>query len=206
MRLLFLALLVIALAATSFGADIRPGDRLEKVLAALGKPRGEVRAGSHLFLDYEQGKIELKSNVVVKADVMTAEEFLAYKESVEQARIETEKASAARVEAGTRVRDGKLRDSVFIRSPAWHRFTYWRDFRKKYPEVDVEAYLKAARQEHEKDVANKEADARAERERIAVEEKYASEAPQREAEAFRRREQQRKACEKAREDFECDDW
>ena len=180
-------LVMAAMAAMARGGEIAPGATLRDVLAELGQPRGYIRSEGYLFLDYERGKIELQSNVVVKATLMSEQELADYKvlaaKQAEQDRLLAEARRVQRISEGTRVRSLKLADPYFMGLPASERVAYWRAFRVKYPEVDIETEYAVAMREYEIELAEQARDAAHARD-VADLERRVEEA-EREAEAAR---------------------
>ena len=186
--------LILAASGTLRASEVVVGEPLADVLLDLGKPRGFIRAGSYLLLDYERGKVELRDEKVVQADLMTDEELAAYKELTARRTAMASKAAMERRIAlfaeGTKVRDAKLTDPVFLSSPASEQVAFWRWFRQKYPGVEIggEYAVVLQKYEAELDAQQREADQKqqvAELEaRVADAERAAAEA-QEEAERAR---------------------
>jgi hypothetical protein len=164
MRLWMVMLAWVASGGLALAADIGPGSTLSNVVAGLGQPRGYIRAGTYLLLDYERGKVELESNVVVRCSIMTESE-LADRKAREARQAELNRAWAEaqrshRIAEGTRLRDHKLADPYFLGMPAHQQVAFWRDFRVKYPEVDVDREYSAAMREYELELVEQARDAR----------------------------------------------
>jgi hypothetical protein len=128
-------------AATSWASDVRVGDALDAVLAALGQPQGYIRSGDYVLLAYERGRVELNDNRVVRADLVSAEE--AERQRMARLRREAQRREAAALRRaqliveGTGVRDRKLADPLFAVSHPQEQVSFWQAFRRSYPDVDV---------------------------------------------------------------------
>ena len=113
----FLAIFLLA-GSVSMAAEVVVGDSLKDVLEDMGQPRGLIRSGSYLLLDYEHGKVELQDNTVVRAELMTDEELVAYRERTAKRHVAAAKAAAVRraalIAEGTRVRNAQLADPAFL--------------------------------------------------------------------------------------------
>lgn len=160
-----LALLVVACATVSFAAapEIRLGDSLETVIAALGEPIGELHVGSRSLMYFERGNVEFRDGKVVGARLVSPEEAAARREErirlAQDAREAAEEARARRVVEGTALRDKKLADPVFMASSATARAAFWEAFREDYPEVALPTEYDAAIRERRAEQAAARAEA-----------------------------------------------
>jgi len=122
---------------------IAVGDSVEKVFTVLGRPTGEIKTASFMMLSYPRGKIELRDRIVTKVDLMSQEDL-------EQNRLKQEALQARRAEniikqrealpaKGTRIRSEKLSDPDFLNLPTTDQLYFWKEFRKIYPEVNVDS-------------------------------------------------------------------
>ncbi len=145
MKMLALVGAVIGCALTVFASEVKTGDTEAQVRASLGEPLGSVRTGNLERLVYDRGTIELRDGIVVKADLLTAEQTAAQRVERERRLAEqgqqNREQTAQRLAAGNRVLADKLSDPAFTSLPASQQFDYWRDFHRQYPEVDIAAVL-----------------------------------------------------------------
>ena len=165
MKAFLIAVFIASLSATAGSGTPVRGDAYTNVLAVLGEPQGVIEGGDYRLLYYERGKIELVSNVVVKVDLISADEaatrrLLREKQAAEAA-VAAERARADRIADGTRVRQAKLADASFAAQAAPERLAFWQRFKQLYPEVPLGDEYALALQETEREYAKQ----REERER-----------------------------------------
>jgi len=134
----------------AFGASgLRPGDSAEKVRAELGLPRGQVWSGDRDLYYFDRGQVELRSGVVTRVALRSAEEQAALenKRSAEAARVrEDQEIRRARLLAeGESLKAQKLSDPAFLASPVSYQLTFWEDFSRRYTEVPSAEQLNLAR-------------------------------------------------------------
>lgn len=180
--------------ASFASSEVIVGESLGDVLVEMGQPRGFIRSGSYLLLDYANGKVELRDEKVVRVELMTDEELAAYRERMAKRNAAAAKAASARRAAllaeGTQVRDNKLADPAFLSLPAAEQVAFWQWFRQKYPGVEVGGEYAVVLHRYEADLAEQSLAAARRREierleaRVAEAERAAAEA-QREAELAR---------------------
>jgi hypothetical protein len=184
--------LLVAVLLMTFGAaqasEVIVGESLEDVIADRGQPRGFIRSGGYLLLDYEHGKVELRDDKVVRAELLTDEELAAYREHMAKRNLAAARAAAARraalIAEGTKVRNDKLADPGFMASPASDQVAFWRWFRQKYPAVDVGGEYAVVLQKYEAELAEQSREA-ARRQEIAELEARAADAERAAADAQR---------------------
>jgi len=194
MRHGFLLAAILLVAQTSRASEVIVGESLGDVLVDMGQPRGFIRSGSYLLLDYEHGKVELRDDKVVRVDLMTDEQLVAYRDRMAKRNAAAARAATARRAAlfaeGTRVRDDKLADPAFVALPAAEQVAFWQWFRQKYPGVEVGGEYAVALRRSEAELAEQSREAVRRREievleaRVADAERAAADA-QREAELAR---------------------
>lgn len=144
-RTICIALIIIFGIVRYAAADeiIAAGDSVEKVFSVLGKPTGEIKSASFMMFTYPRGKIELRDRVVTKVELISQEEL-------EQNRLKQEalqlrqaenriKQREALLAKGTRIRSEKLSDPDFLNLPVTDQIYFWKEFRKIYPEVNVDS-------------------------------------------------------------------
>lgn len=158
-------------------SEVLVGESLDEVMAEMGQPRGFIRSGTYLLLDYEHGKVELKEGKVVRAELMTDEQLAAHRDLMAKRNIAAAKAAASRRAAliieGTRIRNEKLADPAFMSLPASEQVAYWRWFRQAYPVVDVGGEYAVALQRYETELAVQSREAARAREIAALEDRVA---------------------------------
>ena len=194
MRHGFLFAMLLLLAQTSRASEVIVGESLGDVLVDMGQPRGFIRSGSYLLLDYEHGKVELRDDKVVRVDLMTDEQLAAYRERMAKRNAAAARAAAARRAAlfaeGTQIRNDKLADPAFVSLPAAEQVAFWQWFRQKYPMVEVGGEYAVTLQRYEAELAAQSRETARRREvemleaRVAEAERAAADA-QREAELAR---------------------
>jgi len=122
---------------------IAVGDSVEKVYSVLGKPTGEIKSASFMMLSYPRGKIELRDRIVTKVDLMSQadlEQNRLKQEALQLRRAENRiKQREALLAKGTRIRSEKLSDPDFLNLPVTDQIYFWKEFRKIYPEVNVDS-------------------------------------------------------------------
>ena len=108
----FLAIFLLA-GSQSMAAEVVVGDSLKDVLVDMGQPRGLIRSGSYLLLDYEHGKVELQDNTVVRTELMTDEELAAYRERTAKRNVAAAKEGYAAVK-NEAAKAGRDPDQMFL--------------------------------------------------------------------------------------------
>jgi hypothetical protein len=148
------AALTIAFVAPVRADEIALGDSEQTVRDRLGAPSGYIGSGSYLLLIYDRGKVEFKDGEVASFDLVSAEEARERKVQREQRRKElAEKREAQRVSRqaeAVALKEKTLSDPVFIASSVDKQLEFWRSFRRRYPNVPVDAeYAEALAQRKE---------------------------------------------------------
>ena len=62
----FALTLIFALPLVAYAGEVRTGDSLGDVRAALGAPRGEANVGNRQLLYYDRGEVELQAGAVTR--------------------------------------------------------------------------------------------------------------------------------------------
>jgi hypothetical protein len=139
--------LVFVLTAGSLltAAEVAPGASLWDVRAALGTPRGELKAGDRHVLYYERGTVELQNGVLVRSGLRSPEEQAALAAREQRTREERQASRAALVAEGTALRDRKMGDAAFLAAPVAYQVSFWEDFAQRYPEVSCAEPMMLAR-------------------------------------------------------------
>lgn len=119
------------------------GETGDAVKAELGEPEGMFELGpdKQIFV-YAQGRVTLEGGQVVGHTLLSPMEFKekqAKRQETEeywkQRQAEFEK---ERVEAGERLREQTLKDPDFLAMTYGDQLRFWKSFKVRYPEVDVE--------------------------------------------------------------------
>lgn len=134
---------------------VRPGVSRGTVIHHLGEPKARIETRESARYYYERGEVRLVDDVVTHVSLMSEE---AAEEKREQAARERE----ANTQRGIEVRDKILADAEFAELPPSDRATFWKEFRDRYPEVNVEAEYEKARL-----AAKREAEKRKQENRLA---------------------------------------
>ena len=156
-------LMTVAIVAPVRGGEVSLGDSEQAVRDQLGVPSGYIRSGSYLLLIYDRGKVEFEDGEVVDFNLVSAEEARERKAQREQRRKElAEKRAAQRVSQraeAVALKEKTLSDPVFMASSIEKQLEFWRSFRRKYPNVPVDAEYAAAlakRKEQQEELAAEE--------------------------------------------------
>lgn len=148
---------LVAAATLAARAEVKIGDSRQQVIAELGMPQGEISTSGYSLLTFERGRVELRSNLVSKIELVSEEQMTRTRELREQQRVAAEKAATEarlnRIAEGTEVRKKKLADSTFSLTPASERVAYWQNFKKLYPEVPLGDEYTVALKELEQQLA-----------------------------------------------------
>ena len=130
-------------------AEVRPGDTLPAVKAALGAPNGQVHRRDVQLLYYDRGEIELREGAVTRVALRTAGEQAAW-----QARNATIARHAEEVRElyrsrlrteGAALKRHKLDDPDFAAAPAAYQVAFWEDFSRRFADIPCDDQLAAAR-------------------------------------------------------------
>ena len=137
-----LSMLALPLAVAA--ADIRPGDSLAEVRAALGAPRGQVRQQDRLLLYYDRGDVVVRSGVVTEVALVSESEYAA-NEARRAAAAERGRLDAANLTVtGEEIMARQLASAAFRSTPAAYQVAYWQNFSRRYPGVNCTEALLAA--------------------------------------------------------------
>jgi hypothetical protein len=130
-------------------AEVRPGDTLPAVKAALGAPNGQVHRRDVQLLYYDRGEIELREGAVTRVALRTAGEQAAWQarnatiarhaeefRELYRARLRTE---------GAALKRHKLDDPDFAAAPAAYQVAFWEDFSRRFADISCDDQLAAAR-------------------------------------------------------------
>lgn len=157
MKTFLMVLAVVCLALIGRAGDLKVGATYSDVMAALGEPKGSIDSGGYQLLYYERGKVELRSNVVVKIDLISEDEAvkrrLLRERQEAEALVAAEKARAQRIADGTQIRQTKLADASFRAMSAPERLAFWQRFKQLYPEVPLGDEYALALSETEREYA-----------------------------------------------------
>ena len=183
-------LLAMAMLTTLGGARaVERGATPEAVRAELGEPAGLLLLGARMLYTYDRGEVEFYSNVVVRAELLTAEAFeqrrIARAAEAERQRAWADALRAARIVEGQQVLANLRADPSFAYRPASEQVAYWRSFRQLYPEMAVEQEYADALRRLELDERERRV-AQAENRRIAELEERVADAEDRARQAERR--------------------
>ena len=185
MKALSLVLLLsvpLALAA----AEVQSGSTLKDVRAALGAPRGQVRAGDRLLLYYDRGEVQLQAGTVTRVALLSVADFdaLQVRRAAEAVRIreENEIRSTRLGVEGEALKARKLADPSFQSAPVSYQVAFWEDFLRRYPGVSSGEQLAIARMRLNEQLEEKRRQAQQE-ERLAELEARLNEAESRASEA-----------------------
>lgn len=147
-------LLIILLAGTTAAkaidttGEIQVGDSAEKVRTALGEPRGSIHAGAYALLQFDRGRVELRDGVVASVDLVSDAEATARRlEQAEQYRAAQERQAELREQRrieGLDVRDRATENAEFLAASGERQIEFWKNFRRSYPDVPVDAEHAAA--------------------------------------------------------------
>lgn len=178
----FLTVSSLAAAASVTPSPVALGDSYQQVISVLGEPRGEVRRGGDIFLDYPRGQVELREGKVTSATLISQSEA-AQKEQERK-----DQAKEQRDERASKIAEGKALKAETLLSPAFaaqstsQQLAFWQNFRSRYPDVSTDdVYLSTLnRYAQEEDVKSAE---RAKALQIASLERRVAETEQRAARA-----------------------
>jgi hypothetical protein len=137
-----------ATASATSTNDVRVGDTAQKVLAVLGEPNGFIKSGKDQLLIYDRGRVSLSNDVVVRVELVSAEEAEWRKADDQRQREERAAAVAARreqlLQEGTALKEKAVNDPQFLALRGADQVRFWKEFAGKYPDVAVELeYSKA---------------------------------------------------------------
>jgi len=148
------------------------GDGKKQVIRVLGQPQGAMRTAGKEVLFYSRGLVNLEHGKVDQVDLLSEADLEAFKRQValreEIKQLEEEAARRAKIAQGREQRDRILADESFETRPASVRLHAWDTFKRRFPDVPVDAasYQRALEQAREQEA----------REQAALQEKQAAEA------------------------------
>ncbi|WFB34864.1 hypothetical protein P3T73_11910 [Kiritimatiellota bacterium B12222] len=135
--------------------DVRVGDHPNRVLEVLGEPTGFMESGDIGVYYYDLGRIEIVNNKVSQVDLISPAELTKRQEQEAEAR------EANRIE-GEKLLKEITSDAAFATLSGTAQLTYWTQFMKDYPDVNIYVPYTLAKTE-----ADKEAEAAREKAKIA---------------------------------------
>ncbi len=121
--------------------ELQPGDSFERVKEVLGRPNGVISLKNKQVLFFDRGEVTLVDGKATKLDLLTEKEaeadLVKKQQKREKAAQLVEKRIQIRVKEGIALREDKLTSPDFLASSAGVRLDFWRNFRRRYPEVDI---------------------------------------------------------------------
>lgn len=147
----------ICTSAVAEDPTVAVGDSKAHVLDVLGPPEGRLAIGASEVLSYRRGIVEIRAGAVAGVELLSEEEAENLRQRRERERIQRQQAAEERrirlLEEGTAEKKRVLSDPSFAEQPLRDQLGYWRDFKARYPGVQVEAeyntVLKKFREEEE---------------------------------------------------------
>lgn len=137
--------LLLVLPCAILAAEVKPGESIEEVRAALGAPRGQVRAGDRHLLYFDRGEVELKAGTVTRVAILSDEDYVAHEARRAAIAERVREAQASRTVAGEVLKAGQLASATFRNAPPAYQVAFWEDFSQRYPEVSCAEELSIAR-------------------------------------------------------------
>lgn len=195
-----LALSLSIASSTAVQGDVFVGDREVEVLEALGQPNGSMGSQDLQVYFYDRGEVFLRDGIVESHTILSQEEAQQRRQEAarkREERLEKErKEKEERIAEGRGIRDAKVADEHFNSLSPTARLAFWKAFREKYPEVDVDLEYSVAYQEARLEKAERMAEAKRERQlhelELRVKEaEYEARRAEREAEVARKRQTSR---------------
>jgi hypothetical protein len=126
-----------------------PGWTREQVIQALGEPPALIRSEEIEVLHYDRGPVNLRSNRVVSAALVSSEEAIRLRKERERRAVLDAQARVKRkqqlIEEGTIERERLLASPQTFSMPPEQQVQLWEDFARHYPDVRVTDLLLAAR-------------------------------------------------------------
>lgn len=127
----------------------QPGWTRDQVIQALGEPPALIRSEDIEVLHYERGPVNLRSNRVVSAALVSTEEAIRLrKERDRRAALDSQARALRRqelIEEGLAERERLLASPHTFSMPPEQQVQLWEDFIRRYPDVPVTDLLLAAR-------------------------------------------------------------
>ncbi len=150
------------------------GDGKKQVIRVLGQPQGAMRIAGKEVLYYSRGLVNLEHGKVDQVDLLSEAELVAFKREIalreEINQLEEEAARRVKIAQGREQRDRILADETFETRPASVRLHAWDMFKRRFPDVPVDAssYQRALEETREQQA----------REQVVLQQKQAAEAAQ----------------------------
>ena len=173
MMIRFLLLLLPLVPPALFAADEPAlGDGRKQVIRVLGQPQGAMRTAGKEVLYYSRGLVNLEHGKVDQVDLLSEAELVVFKRQIalreEIKQLEEEAARRVKIAQGREQRDRILADETFETRPASSRLHAWDMFKRRFPDVPVDAssYQRALEQIREQQA----------REQAVLQQKQAAEA------------------------------
>jgi len=148
---LFISIIAGALVIPFSAFSISVGDTAGEVISELGAPDRLIQINHSQTMYFERGIVEILDDLVISADLISEAALVKKQEleaveraiRLEELRVQREQ----RMQEGAEMLEQKLEDSKFLSAPAARRLAYWREFRRKYPEIGMpEDYFVALRE------------------------------------------------------------
>ncbi len=127
--------LLLALPLVLTAAEVRPGDTVREVRAALGAPNGELHKGDRHLLYYDRGEVELRSGSVIRVALLSNADFATLEVRRAQVREEQEARRARLSAEGEALKARVLADPSFLVAPLSYQVAFWENFSRRYPGV-----------------------------------------------------------------------
>jgi hypothetical protein len=116
------------------------------LLEALGKEQGSIGLYDKEILIYPRGKITLVDGIVTNVSFVSQEEYIQQtiesKKREAQFAEEKERLHREELDRANTLKNDKLSDPDFLKLPLEKQIVYWRQFKKDYPEVNIEPDFK----------------------------------------------------------------
>lgn len=136
-------------------AAVEIGDAYEDVIRQLGDPPGFIKTDTFALLYYERGTIRLEEDRVVNVELLSEEEAAEQRQIEREERARRQAAQqerqVQRLQEGRALRQQRHSDPDFLSASAEQQLAFWRQFRRRYPEVPVEEEYRAALERYERE-------------------------------------------------------
>ena len=145
------ACLLVARMGPHCAGAVVAGDPVDRVFEELGPPESYIHINGTQVLYYERGKVQVTDEVVVSAELVSAEEAVRLRREREMERLQREEELRVlrerRSREGADVLESMLADPGFMSRPPAQRLSRWRALRRDYPETPMpEDYFVAMRE------------------------------------------------------------
>lgn len=154
-RLLLSISIIIPLGTVS-AEELQPGDSIDKIKEELGRPNGVISLKNKQILFFDRGEVTLVDGKATSLDILSedeaAKELEKKKQKREKAAQLVEERIRNRVNKGLALKEDKLTSPDFLASSNYSRLQFWRDFQRKYPEVDISSELTSTLKERAKEL------------------------------------------------------